>query len=268
MQNDSGHSFNYTVKNSFKNQTRNRQSLAAAIKLKGKLPDADALPNQIINSLPSVEFAYFLSFAKRINLSASESIYRHGDNIESVYFPETAVLSQFQVLEDGRTCEIAMIGREGFVGLPKIFASATANCWTEVSVAGSALKIDGELFRHKFSTNSLLRAKMNEYANYYIEQLSQRIVCNYFHQIKERFCSWLLMLQDRRKDNKFSFTHEGIARLLGVHRPSLSGIAKELQQKEIISYSRGQIIILDRKKLETSACACCLTSRNHFAATN
>lgn len=265
MQNITNSSAGYAVNKTPANRARSRPFSNEVAQFKEKWWYRKNLPNQIINSLPAGESAYFLSVAKSVDLAAGESVYRHGDNIKYIYFPVTAILSQFQVLEDGRTCEIAMIGREGCAGLSSIFDSSTANCWTEVSVAGSMLRIDSEIFKREFESGGALRAKMAEYTNYYIEQLSQRIVCNYFHQVKERFCSWLLMLQDRREENKFSFTQEGIARLLGVHRPSLSCVAKELQQSKLISYSRGQITILDREKLETSACSCCLTSKKHFS---
>lgn len=222
--------------------------------------------NKLINSFSSTETENLLSLAKSVTFSAGDSVYRHGDNIRFMYFPITAVFSQFQVLEDGRTCEIAMIGREGCVGLSGVVAPATANCWTEVSVAGQALKIDSEILRQEFQMNSIMQMRIVEYMNFYAEQLSQRIVCNYFHQVKERFCSWLLMLQERREENKFMFTQEGIARMLGVHRPSLSCVAKELQQQKLISYSRGKIEILNRLELQHSACVCGSNIKNYVPA--
>lgn len=219
------------------------------------------LVNELIASFPAVEMDNFLSTAKTVSLAAGDSIYRHGDTIRFVYFPLTAVFSQYQVLEDGRTCEIAMIGKEGCVGLSGMIYPSAANCWTEVSVAGRALKIDSEVFRQEFKTNTILQNRAIEYMHFYAEQLSQRIVCNYFHQVKERFCSWLLMLQERREENKFAFTQEGIARMLGVHRPSLSCVAKELQEQKLISYSRGKIEILNRRELQLSACVCGLRTK-------
>ncbi|MGI9034752.1 MAG: Crp/Fnr family transcriptional regulator [Pyrinomonadaceae bacterium] len=216
----------------------------------------ERLSNRIITALPLGDLVNLLKVAENVKLPAGQSIYRHGDNIEFVYFPETAVFSQIRILEDGKTCETAMIGKEGFAGLPAICESATAACWTEISVAGKALKINVENFRQKLSESEKLRAKIAEYENCYIEQISQRAACNCFHDLKERFCSWLLMLEERCEQNKFLFTQEAIARLLGVHRPSLSCVVKELKNEKIIDYARGWFVIPDRAKLQSLACAC------------
>ncbi|HSK73671.1 MAG TPA: Crp/Fnr family transcriptional regulator [Pyrinomonadaceae bacterium] len=225
-------------------------------RVEDKAPFQEKVSNQVLAALPSAELAKLLSLAKRIDFSAGESVFQPGDKIRYVYFPETAVFSEFDILQDGKTCEIAMIGKEGFVGLPVILDSATADRWTEVSLGGSALRINSDIFQNSFTFGVPAQMKMNQYLNYYIKQISQRVVCNCYHQIKERFCCWLLMLQDRKECSEFSLTQEQIARLMGINRPSLSYIAKEIRDDNLINYSRGKITILDREKLENSACSC------------
>ena len=52
---------------------------------------------------------------------------------------------------------------------------------------------------------------------------------------------------------KISYLNHG---LLGTDRPTVSLAAGVLQRKELIEYSRGAVKIVNRKKLEDSACEC------------
>lgn len=257
MHNNFNLNTDYAFRKSFESQTASIGFSPTKIRqVVDKTLSQEKVSNQILAALPDLELTELLSLAKRVNFSAGESVFQPGDKIRYVYFPETAVFSEFDILQDGKTCEIAMIGREGFVGLPAIFDSATADRWTEVSLSGSALKISSDLLQDSFAFGGIGQMKTNQYLNYYIQQISQRVVCNCYHQIKERFCCWLLMLQDRKECSEFSLTQEQIARLMGINRPSLSYIAKEIREENSIAYSRGKITILDRQKLEDSACSC------------
>ena len=51
-------------------------------------------------------------------------------------------------------------------------------------------------------------------------------------------------------------THDFLQTMLGTDRPSVSLAAGVLQRKRIIVDGHGSVRILNRKKLETSACEC------------
>lgn len=202
---------------------------------------------------------------ENVTLGGHKYLYQPGDHVDYIYFPETAVVSEFQILEDGRTVEIAMIGSEGALGLLPIFDSYRATNWTQVSVGGSAARIDSRIFEKKIFRHYSFQKRLFEYVNTYVGQVSQRFVCNRYHLIEQRFCSWLLMLQDRRKNNRLPLTQEQIARALGVHRPNVTHIAQTLRAKKIIDYIRGNIYIIDRPELEKSSCGCFFEINKTFA---
>lgn len=202
-------------------------------------------------------FVRLLAYLERVTFSESKSIYQPEDTVDYVYFPESAIMSEFQILEDGGTIEIAMTGREGVVGVMSVFNTNPAINWTQVSVAGNALKIKSRILRDEISrAGSSLQPKLFDYINSYIGQISQRAVCNIWHSLEQRFGSWLLMLAERHKSGKLPLTHEQIARSLGVHRPSITHIAQSLRERGAIEYRRGKIFISSREKLEACACAC------------
>lgn len=212
--------------------------------------------NKILGSLGAADFLRLEPHLESVSLALGQSLYRPQDRIEYVYFPESAIVSNLQMLEDGRTVEVAMTGREGVTDLLSVFNSQPASNWTEVIVAGNAFRLKAQILKQEFNCNLSLQASLFDYVNSYVGQISQRVICNNYHQIKERFCSWLLMLQNRSHDYKFFLTHEQIARFLGVHRPGVSHIAHELREAGIIDYRRGQIIILNLPGLEKLTCSC------------
>ncbi|HEY8560585.1 MAG TPA: Crp/Fnr family transcriptional regulator [Pyrinomonadaceae bacterium] len=214
------------------------------------------LNNRLLAAQSEEIYEELIPYLESVSLNGGEYLYQPGDHVDFVYFPETAVVSEFSILEDGRTVEIAMTGNEGVLGLLPLFNSGNALNWTQVSVNGTAARINNRILEKKISRHPEFQKTLFEYITQYVQQISQRSVCNSYHVIEQRFCSWLLMIQDRKKSNKIPLTQEQIARSLGVHRPSLTHIAQNLRAKKIIDYVRGKIYILDRAELENSACAC------------
>jgi len=213
--------------------------------------------NRVLSSLPESDFARLLPHLQAVTLSSGENIFQPGDDSVYVYFPETAVFSQLNVLEDGRTVETAMIGNEGIVGISSILNSRqNVTPWTQTLLGGNAFRINTSYFKEEFNNGGFLQTSLLEYLDFYIKQISQRVVCNNHHLVEERFSTWLLMLDDRCGKNKLILTHEQIAHLLGVHRPSITCIAQNFRNKEIIDYIRGQVSILNRRTLEELACEC------------
>lgn len=212
--------------------------------------------NRLLESLTNNDLASLLPYLERVSFEGEEYVCQPEEDIDFMYFPETAVMGEFQILQDGRTVEIAMTGREGVTGLSAIFNGGRASNWTQVTAAGSALKINTQILKEEFNRGGDARAIFLDYINKYISQISRRVICNSYHTVEQRFCSWLLMLCERRKCAKVPITQEQIARSLGVHRPSITQIAQILRRKKIISYVRGRISVIDRQKLENSACEC------------
>lgn len=226
------------------------------LRLVEAIPFKTPFANLLLTNQSENTLARLMPHLERVMLASDKYIYQPDDNINFIYFPETAVISEFQILEDGRTVEIAMIGREGIAGHSAVFCSQPAMNWMQVSVAGSALKINSQFFREEFNRGGALQAAIFDYVNHYIGHISQRVICNSYHTAEKRLCSWLLMLHDRNKDSNLRMTQEQLARFLGVHRPSITQIAQTLRRKKIIGYTRGSISIINRPELEKSACEC------------
>lgn len=214
------------------------------------------LRNKILNTIPKRSLENLLNSMMLVYLESNEYIYQPDEAIHFLYFPETAVFAEFHILQNGKITEIMMTGREGIIGVSSILNSHPAPHLTQVLQGGQALRVDTECLKKSLDGSPEIKESVYEYINFLINQISQRVVCNGFHSIEERLCTWLLMIQDRSGSSEIKITHEQIAMSLGVHRPSVTQITKILREEKIVDYERGKISILDRNKLEYKACSC------------
>lgn len=228
---------------------------------------AGALPDQIRNfgnrpddhllaNLSNPLMGKLAPFFERVSFAVDQCLYQQGEPVKYLYFPESAVISEFRIIEDGGMIETALIGSEGLTGFSAFLSQSAAGCWTQALIGGSALRIKADLLRHEFTHNPELQSLFFGYLDRYINQISQRSFCHSYHSVEQRYCTWLLLIDRRSSYLKIPLTQERIARSLGVHRPSLSSVAKNLQDRLVIKYRRGNITILDTPALEKAACDC------------
>ena len=212
--------------------------------------------NEMLSRLDLVLHRGLFRALKPIELKKDQFLFQQGELPEFVYFPETAVISKFHILEDGRTIEVEVTGREGALGVTSVFNSTTAINCAQVCVSGSAYRVEREIVLSEARRSTELNELLYEQIRRQLTNLSQKVICNTFHHVDQRLATWLLALDDRCHGDYLSMTQEHIARVLGVHRPSVTYIAQELRNKRLIDYVRGRIYIRDRRGLEKVACVC------------
>lgn len=220
--------------------------------------------NQLLSSLTDGDFVRLSPYLETVSLASGEELNKPGEDINYVYFPEDMTVSQFQGFADGSTAEIIMVGSEGMVGLNAIFGSHASPFWTQVMTAGNVFRIKTSVLKEEFLHNPSLQFLLLNYANTYITQISQRVSCNIRHVAEARFCTWLLMLDDRAKSECLRLTQEQIAVCLGINRPTVTNLAQSLKENGIIDYVRGCIKIIDRRRLEMSACECYQATKEYL----
>jgi len=108
-----------------------------------------------------------------------------------------------------------------------------------------------------------LQLMLGRYAAIRGMQVAQTAACNRLHDIEQRLARWLLMTQDRVNSGSLLITHDFLATMLGTDRPTVSVAAGILQKKKLIEYTRGAVKIVNRKKLENSACECYTVIRQY-----
>src|SRR5258708_8976555 len=87
-------------------------------------------------------------------------------------------------------------------------------------------------------------------------QVPKIAACNRLHEVEERLARWLLMSADRVGSASLALTQEVLGQMLGTRRASVTVAAGILQKAGLISYTRGDVKILQPAKLEQAACEC------------
>jgi len=212
--------------------------------------------NQILDSLPLNELVRLSAGFELVTLEANQPLFRNGDAVDDVVFPLTAVVSLLYLQEDGKNVEIGLVGREGLVGLPALLGPNNAIYSAEVLVPGQAIRVRASALKMQCETSEMLcqQVKLQSWAH--LMQMSRLSACNLCHHIPERVCRWLLMLQDRTRQEEFHITQERIAERLGIRRAGVTVQFSKLEQLGAIHVRRARIAILDRSKLEEIACRC------------
>jgi CRP-like cAMP-binding protein len=212
--------------------------------------------NRLLQAMAPEDRARLARRMQLVRLASGQHLVDAGVPVRTVLFPETAVVSMIATMRDGTSVEVATVGVEGFVGLPALLGTDGLPMTVLAQVPGDAWRIDAEVFRHEVDRQAGLRASTDRYLQGLIVQIAQTVACNRLHPVGERAARWLLMTADRVGADQFHLTQEFLATMLGVHRPSVTVAAGELQRDGAISYHRGNVTIADRGRLERAACEC------------
>lgn len=214
------------------------------------------LKNQLLASLAPESFQMIKPFLETVEMPHSKLIYQPDEKIRHIYFPETSVISVVTYLENGDCVETGIIGNDGVSGTETILGEDASPREAMVQLAGIGNRLTTDKFKEFFNTEPLFAKKVMRFVYSFIGQISQNPACLCFHNIEQRLARWLLMFHDRASGDELKLTQEFIAVMLGVHRPSVSKHAFNLQEKGLIKYNRGKISILDRDGLVAASCEC------------
>lgn len=212
--------------------------------------------NAILDALPPNEREAISPNLKSVSLKAGEALSRPGERLAYVHFPTGSLVSIVTVMRDGTGIEIGAIGREGFVGTHLVWGTDRATHHTMCQIAGDSACIRTETLLSLVKKTRVLRPLMQRHANAVNFSMAQSIACNRLHALTQRCARWLLLTHDRVGSDEFLLTQEFLAVMLGVNRQSVSVTASALQKGGLIKYSRGHLIIVDRKGLKSAACEC------------
>lgn len=214
--------------------------------------------NRLLATLPPDEYERVSSQLTWRPLRIRQILHKHGDALAEIYFPGRSVCSITTTMEDGGAVEVATVGREGFVGIAAVFGTnPVASGDAIVQIAAEPAAVMGiDAFRRELERRGAFFDRVTKYAQAFVDVLMQSVACNGLHSAERRCCRWLLTTHDRIGQDEFPLTHEFLAVMLGVRRPTVTLVLSELARAGIVSHVRGHVRIVDRRGLESAACEC------------
>jgi CRP-like cAMP-binding protein len=221
----------------------------------------DPKENRLLAALPDAEWQRWRAHLEHEHLPLGMVLYEAGEPIDHVHFPTTAIVSLLYVMEDGSSAEIAVVGREGLVGISLFMGSggitgSSTSSRAVVQSAGHGFRLSAPVLKDEFSRVGPVLHLLLRYTQALITQMAQTAVCNRHHSLDQQLCRWLLLSLDRLQGDELVMTQELIANMLGVRREGVTQSALKLQHAGLIRYARGHIAVLDRPALERRACEC------------
>lgn len=221
------------------------------------LTPRDAHANRLIDRLPARSRRRLLAAAEPVSLDLKAVVLRNGAPIEHVFFPTTSFISEI-VPGERSQLEVSLVGSEGMLGIPVALGVGVSNLDAVVQGTGAALRMRVPDFRAELGRNPGLRDAVGRYTHVVMDQMARNALCNRFHLVEQRMARWLLMSADRAHSPSFQVTHAILANMLGVRRVGITTAARTLQRRGLIDYSRGRMLVRDRRGLQKAACGCYL----------
>lgn len=214
------------------------------------------LDNQLLASLPPEVADVLQSRSEPVELAGGMLLYEAGTVLSHVYFPVTAVVSLVSPMQDGACTEVAVVGREGVVGVCAFMGGGMALSSAVVQRSGLAWRMTARDIADMARDFEPVMQQLLRYTQALFTHMAQTSSCHRHHSLTPQLCRWLLQHLDRQVGDEMRITQERIAGMLGVRREGVTGAAQQLQREGLIHYRRGHIRVLDRRGLEQQSCEC------------
>lgn len=227
-------------------------------------PGGGEAANWLLAALAPPDYERLHPSLDLVSLAREEVLHEAGASIEHLYFPCSGLVALLAPLGEGRTAEVALVGKEGMVGLPVFLGGGDAIYRAVVQHPGHALRMTASAFRDGSGACASLAPLLLRYADTFLAQVSQSAVCNCHHPVPQRLCRWLLMAHDRLGTDRLPFTQKSLALMLTVRLASVSEAASSLREAGLIHSGQGHVHILDREGLERACCGCYRLIRAHL----
>ena len=229
------------------------------------LPDGTPLHNRLLAALPTADYARIQKHLHMNTGVSGRTLQAHGVPVTEVYFPNGGVFSVTNEMRDGALVEVATVGIEGMLGIGVFLGDRTGAGRTFQQVPdGPFPSMSVRRFVQESATPGPFHDVLALYAQAHLLQIMQGTACNALHGVKQRCCRWLLQTQDRVGASEFLLKQEFLAIMLGVRRPTVTVVIGALQEGGLIATKYGRIQVLQRRKLEQTACECYDVIRRHF----
>ena len=222
--------------------------------------------NRLLSTFAAADRALIEPSSTMVDLAPGEVVLTRGEQVRTSLFPvgETTISMGVQIL-DGRTIEVASIGREGAVGGIVSCGHAPAFSQAVVLIDGPALRVPMDALEDAKARSPFIANIFCRYSDYLLSQVMQSAACTAFHAIQQRAARWLLHAQDRAGD-RIELTQDALAALLGVQRTTINAVVRSLQQERVVAVGRGVVRVTDRAGLMRLACECYHSIEDHFGA--
>jgi CRP-like cAMP-binding protein len=210
----------------------------------------------MLAALPASNLQRWLPQLEKVLLPLGKVLYESGATMRHVYFPTTCIVSLLYQTQMGSASELAVVGKEGLVGISLFMGGGSTTSCGIVQREGEAYRLPAQVIQDEIRQAGPVLHLLLRFTQSLITQIGQNAACNRHHTVEAQFCRHLLLSLDRISGQELRLTHESAANILGVRREGVTEAALKLQRSGLIRYARGRVEVLDRRGLESRTCEC------------
>jgi CRP-like cAMP-binding protein len=222
------------------------------------------ISNRLLADLPQRDYKRLHPHLQRVPLKLGDVLYEAGSRIRYCYFPNDGVVSLLTVVGPKKAAEVGMVGSEGLVGTSAAVGLNVSTLRAVVQGDGSAMRISAARMQKEFAASPSMHRGLFRFTHSLMSQVAQTAACNRFHKAEMRLARWLLVTRDRLRSESFYLTHDFLSLMIGVRRVGVTNAAGSLAKRNLISYRRGNVRILNSRGLQAASCACYGTVRSLY----
>lgn len=214
--------------------------------------------NRVLDALPPKEAERLAPAMRRVFLQRDQVVVRPGEPIAFLHFPiDVFAWSWTETTDTQRPTSVLTVGQRGVVEWNRVLATDTGTTCATVISPGAAWRLPVDIFeQHQPHTSSPLRTLLLRFANAALLNGACRLACNAEHNIDQRLARWLLWVADECGRLEFAITHQQIAEIAAIRRPSVSLALSQFQRDGIVRSQHGRLRIIEREELEKMVCRC------------
>ncbi|AYD01582.1 Crp/Fnr family transcriptional regulator [Neorhizobium sp. NCHU2750] len=209
--------------------------------------------NKLLALLSHEDYTALEPVLQPINLPQGFVLSAPGEPLEYCYFPLSGVISTVVTSPSGKRTEIGLLGREGVSPASIALGAADTPYLVVMQVPGRGVRVPIAIMRNIIEARPEVKSLLSRWAHVALSQAAFTALSNAIHPVDERLARWILMCHDRVDGDAIDLTHEFLAIMLSVRRPSVTVALHVLEGKQLIYSHRGTIIVRDRKALERFA---------------
>ena len=227
--------------------------------------EEDLKGNVLLGVLRDTDRVRLVSHIRVVDLKAGAVLQKSGATVVETWFPCGSAVAAFSVeSSEGRSVDVAVIGREGAIGGIVSNGDVPAFATAKVRFPGRFLRMKTAALEQAKLESITLRHWFSRYSDCLFAQVFQSAACNATHSTLQRAAKWLLAGMERVAGKEIQMTQEQFAEMLGVGRPFVSRVIGTLRKEKIILTRRGSFEIVNPAKLKNLSCDCTGVIEEHF----
>jgi len=173
--------------------------------------------------------------------------------IADAWFLESGLSSIIAMSGKEQGVEVGLAGRDGLVGMPLLLDADRTPHRVFMQVEGVGYRIAARDLTAVLDEHTSIRKTLLRYVQAYATQTTYTALSNAVDTVEARMARWLLMSHDRQDSDEISLTHEFLALMLGIQRPTVTLALHSLEGMNLIKATRGLVTVRNRQGLEAFA---------------